>query len=99
VGPGEAQTTLGLRNRQLTKRIATVDEQSGANRRRHGDALQRPLTRVGVTTVERPDPDGEDDVVRLIVGSQDKILDRGLADAHTARSDLLGGGGAGLRNG
>jgi hypothetical protein len=41
-----------------------------------------------------PDSDGEHDVVRLFVCSEDEILDRGVTDAHPAGGDLVGRGGS-----
>jgi hypothetical protein len=74
-------------------------KEPGADRRRRRYALERSLASFGVTTVEGSDADGEHDVVRLFVGLEDEILDRGLTDAQAARGDLVGGGGSDLRDG
>jgi hypothetical protein len=52
-----------------------------------------------VTTVERTNADGEDQVVGRFVGLQREVLGRDLADFHAARGDLVGRRGSGLGDG
>lgn len=90
---------LGSGDWQLAEGVAAVDEEPGAGPRRQGQALQDLLSRLRVTTVKRPDADGEDEVVRRFVGLEGEVLGRDLADLHAARGDLVGRGGSGLGDG
>jgi hypothetical protein len=49
-----------------------------------------------MTTIESADPDGEHEVVWLLVGLQDEVFDRNVTGTHPARGDL---GGRGARYG
>jgi hypothetical protein len=84
------------RDRQLSERIAAVDEQARVGRRRHRDPPQGDLTGLRVATVEGADADGEDDVVRVFVSLERERFDAGLPDAQAPRLDQIGTTGSRL---
>lgn len=89
---------LPPRDGKLTERLAPVDEQSGAGPCGHRNPLQDVFACLGVAAVESADADGEHEVEGFLVGQQDEVFRRDLADAHPAGGDLLGRDDSGLRN-
>jgi hypothetical protein len=89
---------LRPRDRQLSERVAAVDEETGVSCRDRCDPTQRQLTGLTVTTVERANTHREDDVVRLFAFGQSEMLDRYVSDAHATGGNEVGASGPGLPN-
>src|SRR4051794_10255012 len=81
---------LCLRDRELTQRVAAVDEEPGDGCCRLGDPLQSPFASLRVTTVERSDSDGEHDVVGPLHRPPRQSLRRQPDGRSDGRGELLG---------
>ena len=79
------------RKNQFCQRVTTVDEQPPARPERSANAADGSIEAVGMSAVESTNPDGECEVVPLLVGFEDEVLGRAGLDTQTTRpNEILG---------